>query len=232
MTESTPFTDEFVNEQKELWRSLKIQSSRSLEARSSHVPSEDGGDEGLYCPRVTKSYPAPSLIDDGSDEDVIEEQRQILAQIQLENERKAKASIARQGPSRLSSLSTTSNGSVLTHAVDYVPDHCLQRDNQRVTVKGTDRTIQSIASGSSVLVQCSSCFAILQVGETVKHVYCTSCKAVTPMNQARQVSNARAGATDELISKSLQRQERAIAMQRKADLVRNSPVNARSSLRN
>lgn len=211
----TNFSQAFIAEQKELWRSLKISQAASgsdLETRRSHQDTSDFQ----------------------GNQDIVDEQRRILAQIQQENCNKASPSVSRRtarAPPPLTSLCASQNGDISSHMVQHVSDHTMQRGARKVNVKGTDHTIQSIASGKAVLAQCSSCYTILQVGETAKHVYCTQCETVTSMEEARGVCTSKAGATDDLISKSLQRQEMSIALRKKTDLLRESPTRELSQAR-
>lgn len=215
MAELQNFSEAYLEAQRDMWQRLKIESKARedtpLLAKNNEIK------------RSTTSYEIDFVDGTVVDEDFIEEQTRILARIQQEHETIAHGKMSnfdqnKCKPHRLTSFTpmldgTTNNYLRNSHAP--ITDHTIKRRNQTINVKGTDHAISAIADGTAVLVQCSSCYTILQIGDSAKHIYCPHCTEVTPMDVAVEVMPSRVGASDDLIARSLQHQEMTVSRSRK-----------------
>jgi hypothetical protein len=130
---------------------------------------------------------------------LIEEQRQIMAQIEQEKSANA-ATIAalaadafdsRSGPAvaRAASdfvampspaLSSLQGNGATTRSVDL-------GGGQQVALHGQERTRAAIENGTAILVQCINCQNWMQVTETATLMYCPVCSVVSPVERQSAV---------------------------------------------
>jgi hypothetical protein len=151
------------------------------------------------------------LVTGINDEEMIEEQRRILEQIERANH------AVNVGSSTLTEISS-GTGTKASRS-PYCLDHVTRVGNLRIRVKGTRHAYDSIAQGSAVVVHCSCCQAVLQVPSSTKNVFCTLCGQVTPMEHALNVSSHqhhRMGVADGDIARKVQVQEIDVASSLKA----------------
>jgi len=177
----------------------------------------------LYCPTGVSSSATPceeveeDLFLDvyTKDQDMIEEQRRLLEQFER-TKRAAVPSSDTAGTNRLPvttiktrkhehpSQGSSSSSSASLFSCD---DHATRIQNHFVRVKGSRHAYDAIAHGSAVIVQCSGCYAVLQVPSNAKNVFCTVCNHVTPMDLALNVSSQRLNVQDSDIARKIQIQE-------------------------
>jgi len=150
---------------------------------------------------------------------LIEEQRQIMAQIEQEKQANAQAianaqadafdqrsapAVARaatDGPTR--SVMPPSDGSART--VDL-------GGGQQVALHGQERTRAAIADGTAILVQCVHCQNWMQVTDTATLMYCPVCSVVSPVERQTAVltkEEAMQMSADRRMAEQLQQEEYA-----------------------
>jgi hypothetical protein len=121
-----------------------------------------------------------------------------------------------------------SEPSLQSYRHHVVEDQSFQVGNKNLRVRGTNKTYDDIANGNAIIAQCASCKAIMQVGATAKLLYCSICEFVTPVKLAQEqqvmdprgvdghaLSNDRQQALDACISRTIQSQEKDVALARK-----------------
>ena len=86
---------------------------------------------------------------------------------------------------------------------------CVLYSRRKLLIRHNKNTVDSIARGNAVLVQCPGCRTVLQVDSTAKLLYCTVCSAVSPIEQRFSIDH------DFTIARAIQDEELQLALQRK-----------------
>lgn len=147
-----------------------------------------------------------NLIDLNDNPDMIREQLEILA------------SIRRQQDNRHLQTNKTTDDRKPAPTFEASGDRVTRLPNggKKLRIKGTLHTYKAIAEGKATLVQCPCCQTVLQVVSTAKKMLCPSCKQITSMSLANQLTNANSSTSaDTVIAKGLQRQEDDVALAQK-----------------
>ena len=150
---------------------------------------------------------------------LIEEQRQIMAQIEQEQSANA-AAIAAAAADAFDSRSApavaqaASDGPtrVAMHEQDASTRTINLGGGQEVALHGQERTRAAIAAGTAILVQCVHCQNWMQVTETATLMFCPVCSVVSPVERQSAVltrEEAMQLTADRKMAEQLQQEEYA-----------------------
>lgn len=152
---------------------------------------------------------------------LIEEQRQIMAQIEQEKQANAQAIANAQADAfdqrSANAVAQVASDSGPTRAVMPPSDSAETRTvdlggGQHVALHGQERTRAAIANGTAILVQCIHCQNWMQVTDTATLMFCPVCSVVSPVEKQNAVltkEEAMQMTADRRMAEQLQKEEYA-----------------------
>jgi len=150
---------------------------------------------------------------------LIEEQRQIMAQIEQEKQANAQAIANAQADAfdqrSAPAVAQAASDGTPTHAVIPSSEDARTVDlggGQQVALHGQERTRAAIADGTAILVQCVHCQNWMQVTDTATLMYCPVCSVVSPVEKQSAVltkEEAMQMTADRRMAEQLQNEEYA-----------------------
>jgi len=171
------------------------ESSYSVQESSYNVEAV-----GSITPPHAVEQSTESIVLDEDNATLVEEQRQILAEIQ--RQQSVKKSNA-ESLCEVRSETTVARSAAPSRTVEISSGH-------RVPLHGQEKTREAIAKGTAILVQCVSCQNWMQVTHTAKLMFCPMCSVVSPVQKQNQVmtkEDAVRMTHDRKMAESLQNQE-------------------------
>jgi len=186
----------------ELYPSLDVEGTSALDEIAAAIPTAVAAP-----PPELPTEPPSGGADVAADPEIVEEQRQILAQIQKENSAAATAAPgpAAAGPSvvPVEHANATGDGRM----IELSPGNL-------VPLYGQEETRAAMVRGNAILFKCSGCDGWMRVVNTANFVFCPSCQTVSQVDKKTQLGKTSQESLDAQVAAALQQkydQEEAAA---------------------